>query len=55
MFDTHAHLDDPKFDMDRESVISSFLDTGGSILINASSDIKSSVASIYLAEKNRKR
>ena len=51
MFDTHAHLDDPKFDMDRESVISSFLDTGGSILINASSDIKSSVASISLAEK----
>ncbi len=51
MFDTHAHLDDVKFDDDRESVISSFVEAGGSLLVNASSDIKSSLAGIDLAEK----
>lgn len=51
MFDTHAHIDDEKFDLDREAVISSYLENGGTFLVNASSDLKSSYSSIALAEK----
>lgn len=51
MFDTHAHLDDEKFDLDREAVIAAYLENGGNFLVNASSDIGSSYASIALAEK----
>jgi TatD DNase family protein len=51
MFDTHAHLDDIKFDEDRDSVIDSYILHGGRYLVNASSDISSSHASIALAEK----
>ena len=39
MFDTHAHIDDEKFDLDREAVISSYLENGGTFLVNASSDL----------------
>ncbi|MBQ6051909.1 MAG: TatD family hydrolase [Clostridia bacterium] len=51
MFDTHAHLDDIKFDDDRESVIDAFVRSGGTYLINASSDIPSSYKSLALADK----
>lgn len=51
MFDTHAHIDDEKFDLDREAVISSYLENGGTFLVNASSDLTSSYSSIALAEK----
>ena len=51
MFDTHAHLDDIKFDEDRQSVIESYVNSGGTYLINASSDIQSSLNGIALAEK----
>ena len=51
MFDTHAHLDDIKFDCDRQTVIDSYIDNGGTYLLNASSDIQSSLNSISLSEK----
>ncbi len=51
MFDTHAHLDDVKFDADRAAVIDAYKSVGGTLLVNASSDIPSSRASLALAEK----
>ncbi len=50
-FDSHAHLDDERFDNDRDEVISSLNDDGVSLYINVGADIKSSKKSIELAEK----
>lgn len=50
-FDTHTHLDDKKFDTDRDDVIKSLKDAGISLAVNVGSDIKSSRESIALAEK----
>ena len=50
-FDTHAHYDDEAFDCDREAVIASLGESGVSLVVNASSDIPSSNASVALSEK----
>lgn len=51
LFDTHTHLDDEKFNEDRDALIASLKDNGISLLVNVASDIKSSYQSILLAEK----
>lgn len=51
LFDTHTHLDDEKFDNDRDEIISSLKEEGISLLVNIGADLKSSEASIKLAEK----
>lgn len=51
LFDSHAHLDDNKFDLDREEVINRFLSVDGQLIINAGVDIKSSKKALYFAEK----
>ncbi|MBQ9986215.1 MAG: TatD family hydrolase [Oscillospiraceae bacterium] len=50
-FDTHAHLDDEAFDADREELIGSFAEVGVGRIINASSDMPSSYATVSLCEK----
>ena len=50
-FESHAHYDDERFDDDRDELLSSFPDEGIETVINSSSDIDSSKASIALAEK----
>jgi len=50
-FDTHAHYDDEAFDADREAVIAALPGEGVSLVLNASSDLKSSANSVALAEK----
>lgn len=51
MIDSHAHLDDEKFDYDRESVINSLKDHGIDRVYNIGADLKSSIASVELADK----
>ena len=51
LFDTHTHLDDEKFDKDRDELIASLNEQGVSLLVNIGADLKSSEASIKLAEK----
>ncbi|MBQ7647382.1 MAG: TatD family hydrolase [Clostridia bacterium] len=51
MFDSHAHYDDSKFDGDRDEKIKEIFSLGVTGIVNASSDIPSSIASIKLAEK----
>ncbi len=50
-FESHAHYDDERFDDDREELIASLKTEGVDFVVNASSDIKSSKASIALSEK----
>lgn len=51
LFDTHAHLDDEKFDMDRDEVIGQCTEAGVDLILNAGSNIKTSISSIALAGK----
>lgn len=49
-FDSHAHLDDEKFDYDRLELIPALKKNGISFLINASSDVASSRRALQLCE-----
>ena len=51
MIDSHAHLDDPKFNKDRDAVIIRSLDGGVKKIINVGADFAGSLASLKLAEK----
>ena len=51
LFDTHAHLDDARFDEDRDSVISALKGEGISLVVNVGADMKSSHTSASLALK----
>ena len=50
-FDSHTHYDDERFDDDRNELLASFPDAGIENVVNSSSDIASSKASIALTEK----
>ncbi|SFL84406.1 TatD family hydrolase [Pelosinus propionicus] len=51
LFDSHAHIDDEKFDLDREEVIQRAIDNGVTRMINVGASMSSSARSIALAEK----
>jgi TatD DNase family protein len=51
IFDTHAHYDDEKFDLDREEILSGLNRLGVSHVINCGCSEKSSAFSIGLSEK----
>ena len=51
IFDSHAHYDSEDFDPDREELIDSFAAQGVVAVLNASSDIPSSRASMALTER----
>lgn len=50
LFDAHTHLDDDKFQRDRETVIRNAEETGLGGIMNAAYDLHSSQAAIKLAE-----
>ena len=49
LFDSHCHLDDPRFDEDREALIAALPSRGVRFVVNCASDIPSSRASVALA------
>lgn len=49
--DSHAHLDDERFDEDREALINSLKENKIDLVFNIGADIKSSKASVNLANK----
>ena len=49
--DSHAHLDDERYDLDRESLIESLGDNKIDLVINIGADLKTSKASVDLAKK----
>ncbi|MTI82086.1 MAG: TatD family deoxyribonuclease [Firmicutes bacterium] len=51
LIDSHAHLDDQRFDEDREEVIKRAKENGLSNIINIGHDMQSSRSSVQLAEK----
>lgn len=51
LFDTHAHLDDDRFDEDRDEIIEKCKQDGVDLILNAGSNIETSVKAVSLAEK----
>jgi TatD DNase family protein len=51
MIDTHAHLDFPQYDKDRDKVIEDAFSSGIEAIINIGVDLDSSLKSIKLAER----
>jgi TatD DNase family protein len=51
LFDSHAHIDDEKFDIDRDQVIQRAIENGVTGMINVGACMASSARSIALAEK----
>ena len=51
LFDSHAHLNDERFDEDREGVISSLQEKGVDLVVNPGACIKTSIESVELANK----
>lgn len=51
IFDSHAHYNDEQFDIDRDSLLASLPEAGIVGIINCGTDVKSSLASLEMAEK----
>ena len=51
LFDTHAHMDDRRFDADREEVLCSLSEKGVALVMNPGCSLESSRNAIALAEK----
>lgn len=51
LFDSHAHLDDRRFDKDRDKIIRNAKANGLSYIMNVGADLGSSIKSVNLAEK----
>ena len=51
LFDTHAHLNDPAFDPDRESLLESFASAGVGLVMNAGCSLESSRDIVAMADK----
>ncbi|MCK9444053.1 MAG: TatD family hydrolase [Tissierellaceae bacterium] len=52
LIDSHAHLDDKRFDGDRELLINNLESNGIELVINIGADLQTSIASVSLAEKH---
>lgn len=51
LFDTHAHLDDDRFDEDRKQVLEQCKADGVELILNAGSNVNTSLKSISLAKE----
>jgi len=54
MIDTHAHIDFPEFDSDREEIIRSAFNGGLHAIINIGIDLATSIKSVELADANER-
>lgn len=51
LFDSHTHLDDKRFDDDRDAVVQRALDAGVTLMLNPGADLASSQRAVALAQK----
>lgn len=51
LIDSHAHLDDEKFDKDRDEVIKSFKENNLELVINVGADLESSKKAVQLSKE----
>lgn len=49
-FDSHAHLDDRRFDQDRDQILADLQNHGVGLVMNVGCDLKSSLTSLQLAK-----
>ena len=52
LIDSHAHLDDERFDGDREMIIKNLKANGIELVVNVGADLKSSASTVELAREN---
>ena len=51
LFDSHAHLDDSRYDADRESILAIARENGVDLILNPGADLATSIEAVRLAEK----
>ena len=51
LFDTHAHYDDPRFDEDRDAVLSALTGEGVAYVTNVGTDLETSRATLALTRR----
>jgi TatD DNase family protein len=51
LFDTHAHMNDPVFDQDRDELLSCLKDQGVGLVMNPGCSLENSIQAIEIAEK----
>lgn len=51
LIDSHVHLDDRRYDKDRDRIIKGLKDDGIELVLNIGADLQTSIASVSLAEK----
>jgi len=51
IFDSHAHLDDERFDKERDSIIARAKENGIEYILNPGADLNTSIRAVNLAEK----
>ena len=51
LFDSHAHLNDERFDEDREELIKSLKENKVEFVVNPGADIKTSISAIELSKQ----
>ena len=51
LIDSHVHLDDRRYDNDRDRIIKALKDDGIELVLNIGADLQTSIASVSLAEK----
>lgn len=54
LIDSHTHLDDERFDEDREKIIADFEKDGLELVVNIGADLQSSIRTVALTEKYEK-
>ncbi|MDA8235771.1 MAG: TatD family hydrolase [Clostridia bacterium] len=52
LFDTHAHLDDKKYNQDRQEMLARAREAGAELIVNVGYDLPSSQRSVQLAREN---
>ena len=51
LIDSHVHLDDKRYDKDRDRIIKGLKDNGVELVLNIGADLQSSISSVSLAEE----
>ncbi|SET23318.1 TatD DNase family protein [Natronincola peptidivorans] len=51
LFDSHAHLDDSRFDKDRDEILKRAKENGVEFILNPGADLNTSIKAVNLAEK----
>ena len=51
LFDTHVHMDDPRYDADRHELLTSLTENGVELILNPSASMSEAAAAVEMSEK----